>query len=70
MYTRSGDAPVGTITPNPSTGKIQTIVVERGSAPQGEAAPRPNTRAMKRPFAAREHMEGYFKVASARLRRF
>jgi len=30
MYTWSGDAPVGTITPNLSTGKIQTIVVERG----------------------------------------
>ena len=30
MYTWSGDAPVGTITPNDQTGKIQTIVVERG----------------------------------------
>lgn len=30
MYTWSSDAPVGTITPNDQTGKIQTIVVESG----------------------------------------
>ena len=30
MYSWASDAPVGTITPNDQTGKIQTIVVERG----------------------------------------
>ena len=36
MYTWSSDAPVGTITPNDQTGKIQTIVVESGGGRIGE----------------------------------
>jgi len=36
MYTWSSDAPVGTITPNIQTGKIQTIVVESGGGHTGE----------------------------------
>jgi len=36
MYSWASDAPVGTITPNDQTGKIQTIVVESGAGHIGQ----------------------------------